>query len=140
MFSEYRHIISFLYSYLYVLIHYQVFLNLLYWEFRFDIFKFEKGSYVQVILLFALFLLIVPYSVYQWLYLKKIRQNRRLLSVLFLILFILIETVLIYLQRKTDYQHIEYYLLFIGSGVGLAFVMGWLLDILMKRLFTEQIN
>lgn len=142
MLREYRHIISFLYCYFFVLVHIQVFFNLLFWELRFDVFVYD-GSYVQVLLLFILLPLIIPYSIYQWLYLKKIRYRRRLLSVLFLEVIVLVEIVILLLLKndnyKNRYTYVSNYTLFGLTGFVIAVIMGIFLDLLMKKLFKEDI-
>ena len=72
----------------------------------------------------------IMYLIYWWLYMKKWKKKRLLLS----FLFGLIVTFSIIIK---GYKNMEDKVLFIGIGIIWVFVTGILLDTLMKRLFKE---
>lgn len=143
MLQFFKHVFSFVLFYLTFIIHFQAFFNIKYKELSLNLFIYEKGSYVQVILLLMMIPALIFYLIYQWMYIKKIKKHRNLFSILFLEFLIVIETMLIFKTNDSSYgnknSNVDDNILFLTCGIFIAFIMGFLLNVLMKRLFKDEL-
>lgn len=130
----FKHFLMVVYIYSFIFIHIDVFL---YYEYGIIQNPVRGDEYFYIFMFVTLLPVIILYFIYQWLYLKKMRRNGRLFSILFLELFIFLEIVL-FTFRRLDKNDKADSIFLIGSGIVVAFVMGWLLDILMKKFFKDK--
>lgn len=133
--SVFKHflIVIYIYIYLFTLIWLIAFIESGIYFFN----PVREDEYFYIFMFVTFLPVMILYFIYQWLYLKKLKYNRRLLSILFLEFFLIIVAVLLLLYKYNS-ENLSEYFLFIGSGILMAFIMGWVLDLLMRRLFRQK--